>query len=93
MSGKSGTVHDLSQVVGAVREPTTRPVVVPPKPYSWVGSIHFVNAAGLRPQDSAFVGLSNFPSFDRNHAGKERGKPTEFMMAGDFRYAGPLNRR
>ncbi|MGF7001199.1 hypothetical protein P3T25_009592, partial [Paraburkholderia sp. GAS32] len=30
------------------------------------------NTAGLRPQDSAFVGLSNFPSFDRNFAGKER---------------------
>src|SRR5260370_5225208 len=40
----------------------------------WVSSINFVNAAGLRPQDSAFVGLSNFPSFDRNHAGKERTK-------------------
>src|SRR3984893_3873188 len=26
------------------------------------------------PQDSAFVGLSNCPSFDRNHAGKERTK-------------------
>src|SRR6266481_2009703 len=38
----------------------------------WVSSIDLVNAAGLRPQDSAFVGLSNFPSFDRNHAGKER---------------------
>src|ERR1700682_1519850 len=38
----------------------------------WVSSINLVNAAGLRPQDSAFVGLSNFPSFDRNHAGKER---------------------
>src|SRR6266853_958452 len=38
----------------------------------WVSSIYFVNAAGLRPQDGAFVGLSNFPSFDRNHAGKER---------------------
>ena len=40
----------------------------------WVSSINFVNAAGLRPQDSAFVGLSNFPSFDRNHAGEELGK-------------------
>jgi hypothetical protein len=38
----------------------------------WVSSINFVDAAGLRPQDSAFIGLSNFPSFDRNHAGKER---------------------
>jgi hypothetical protein len=38
----------------------------------WVSSIDFVNAAGLRPQDSTFVGLSNFPSFNRNHAGKER---------------------
>ncbi len=37
-------------------------------------SIYFVNAAGLRPQDSAFVGLANFPSFDRNRAGKERTK-------------------
>ena len=46
----------------------------PLKPHSWVGSINFVNAAGLRPQDSAFVGLSNFPSFDWNHAGKERTK-------------------
>jgi hypothetical protein len=35
-------------------------------------SINFVDAAGVRPQDGAFVGLSNFPSFDRNHAGKER---------------------
>src|SRR3984957_1776001 len=35
-------------------------------------SINFVNAAGLRPQDSALVGLCNFPSFDRNHAVKER---------------------
>jgi hypothetical protein len=40
----------------------------------WVSSLNFVNAAGLRPQDSAFVGLSNFPSFDRNHAGEELGK-------------------
>ena len=40
----------------------------------WVSSINFVNAAGLRPQDSAFIGLSNFPSFDRNHAEKERTK-------------------
>ena len=46
----------------------------PLKPYSWVGSINLVNAAGLRPQDSAFVGLSNFPSFDRNHADEELGK-------------------
>src|SRR5712671_6692106 len=38
----------------------------------WVSSINFVNAAGLRPQDSAFVGLCDFPSFDRNHAVKER---------------------
>jgi hypothetical protein len=41
---------------------------------SWVSSIDLVNAAGLRPQDSAFVGLSNFPSFDRNHAGEELSK-------------------
>src|ERR1700680_4233402 len=40
----------------------------------WVSSINFVDAAGLRPQDSAFVGLSNFPSFDRNHADEELGK-------------------
>src|SRR6202030_2431568 len=39
-----------------------------------VSSLNFVNAAGLRPQDSAFVGLSNFPSFDRNHADEELGK-------------------
>src|SRR6202171_34036 len=38
----------------------------------WVSSINLVNAAGLRPQDSSFVSLSNFPSFDRNYAGKER---------------------
>jgi len=38
----------------------------------WASSIHSVNAAGLRPQDCAFVGLCNFPSFDRNHAVKER---------------------
>src|ERR1700676_4746579 len=38
----------------------------------WVASINSVNAAGLRAQDSAFVGLSNFPSFDRNHRGQER---------------------
>src|SRR5260370_42709630 len=41
----------------------------------WVSSINFVNTAGLRSQDSAFVGLSNFPSFDRNHAGKEPTNP------------------
>src|ERR1700730_12913087 len=40
----------------------------------WGSSINSVNAAGLRPQDSAFVGLSNFPSFDRNHADEELGK-------------------
>src|SRR6202521_4180085 len=40
----------------------------------WASSINFVNAAGLRPQDSALVGLSNFPSFDRNHADEELGK-------------------
>src|SRR6202521_3182005 len=39
---------------------------------SGASSINLVNAAGLRAQDSEFVGLSNFPSFDRNHAGKER---------------------
>src|ERR1700680_4174352 len=39
-----------------------------------VSSINFVNATGLRAQDSAFVGLSNFPSFDRNHADEELGK-------------------
>src|SRR3984957_4697140 len=39
-----------------------------------VSSINFVNLAGLRPQDSASVGLSNFPSFDRNHADEELGK-------------------
>src|SRR6267154_3346570 len=38
----------------------------------WASSINFVNAARLRPQDSAFVGLSNFPPLDRNHAVKER---------------------
>src|SRR6266853_2108889 len=37
-----------------------------------LSSINFVNAAGLRPEDSAFVGLSNFPPLDRNHAVKER---------------------
>ena len=56
---------------------TTRPAAVPsqaifPPSMPVPRSINFVNAAGLRPQDSAFVGLSNFPSFDRNHAGKER---------------------
>src|SRR6266403_5219242 len=50
----------------------------------WVSSINFVNAAGLRPQDSAFVGLSNLPSFDRNHAGKERTK-TSFGFFQDRR--------
>src|SRR5258708_9119375 len=40
----------------------------------WVSSIILVNGAGLRPPDSAFVGLSNPPSFDRNYAGKERTK-------------------
>ena len=37
---------------------------------SWASSLDFVDAAGLRPQDRAFVGLSNFPSFDRNDAGE-----------------------
>jgi hypothetical protein len=41
-----------------------------PSKKRWVNSINFVDAAGLRPQDSAFVGLSNFPSFDRNYADK-----------------------
>src|SRR5258707_5932706 len=50
----------------------------------WVSSINFVNAAGLRSQNSAFVGLSNFPSFDRNHAGKERTK-TSFGFFEDRR--------
>ena len=40
----------------------------------WVSSFHFVNAAGLRPQNGAFVGLSNFPTFDRNHADEELSK-------------------
>jgi hypothetical protein len=39
-----------------------------------VSSINFVNAAGLRPQDSAFVGLSHFPSIDRNYADEELSK-------------------
>src|SRR6202043_2333987 len=50
----------------------------------WVGSINFVNAAGLRAQDSAFVGLSNFPSFDRNHADEELGK----LRFGFFQHRG-----
>src|SRR4029077_10771889 len=49
-----------------------------------VSSINFVNAAGLRPQDSAFVGLSNFPSFDWNHAGEELGK----LRFGFFQHRG-----
>src|SRR6202023_3603362 len=36
--------------------------------------INFLDSVRLRPQDSAFVGLSNFPSFDRNHADEELGK-------------------
>src|ERR1700719_3817095 len=49
-----------------------------------VSSINFVNAAGLRAQDSAFVGLSNFPSFDRNHADEELGK----LRFGFFQHRG-----
>src|SRR6202023_1081283 len=49
-----------------------------------VGSLNFVNAAGLRSQDSAFVGLSNFPSFDRNHADEELGK----LRFGFFQHRG-----
>src|SRR3984893_13083460 len=49
-----------------------------------VSSFHFVNAAGLRPQNSAFVGLSNFPTFDRNHADEELSK----LRFGFFYYRG-----
>src|SRR6202790_3611761 len=38
----------------------------------WASSIDFVDAAGLPPQNRAFVGLCHSPAFDRNHAGKER---------------------
>src|SRR6266478_499736 len=37
-------------------------------------SIDFVDAAGLHPQNRAFVGLCHSPAFDRNYAGKERTK-------------------
>src|SRR6202011_2073460 len=40
----------------------------------WVSSINFVNAAGLHPQNRAFVGLCHSPAFDRNYAGQERTK-------------------
>src|SRR5207245_8595799 len=50
----------------------------------WGSSINFVNAAGLCPQDCAFVGLSNLPSFDRNHAGEELGK----LRFGFFQHRG-----
>src|ERR1700732_1299487 len=38
----------------------------------WASSIDFVDAAGLHPQNRAFVGLCHSPAFDRNYAGKER---------------------
>src|SRR5258708_7802971 len=40
----------------------------------WASSINFVDAAGLRPQNRAFVRLCHSPAFDRNYAGKERTK-------------------
>src|SRR5580704_456758 len=40
----------------------------------WASSIDFVDAAGLHPQNRAFVGLCHSPAFDRNYAGKERTK-------------------
>src|ERR1700736_4008027 len=40
----------------------------------WASSITFVDAAGLHPQNRAFVGLCHSPAFDRNYAGKERTK-------------------
>src|ERR1700692_1873258 len=49
-----------------------------------VSSINFVNAAGLRAQDSAFVGLSNFACLDRNHADEELGK----LRFGFFQHRG-----
>src|ERR1700738_1325239 len=40
----------------------------------WASSIDFVDAAGLHPQNRAFVGLCHSPAFDGNYAGKERTK-------------------
>src|ERR1700730_4355900 len=40
----------------------------------WASSIDFVDAAGLHPQNRAFVGLCHSPALDRNYAGKERTK-------------------
>src|SRR5258706_15780548 len=40
----------------------------------WASSINFVDAAGLHPQNRAFVRLCHSPAFDRNYAGKERTK-------------------
>src|SRR5260370_25258338 len=37
----------------------------------WASSIDFVDAAGLHPQNRAFVGLCHSPAFDGNYAGKE----------------------
>src|ERR1700719_5313443 len=37
-----------------------------------MSSFNFVDAAGLRPQDRAFVGLRHSPADDGNYAGKER---------------------
>jgi hypothetical protein len=39
----------------------------------------------LRPQDGAFVGLSNSPSFDRNRAEKERAKLSFGFRSNTFR--------
>src|ERR1700730_1989535 len=40
----------------------------------WASSIDPVDAAGLHPQNRAFVGLCHSPAFDGNYAGKERTK-------------------
>src|SRR5258708_40228210 len=50
----------------------------------WASSIDFVDAAGLHPQNRAFVGLCHSPAFDRNYAGKER----THMSFGFFRIVG-----
>ena len=60
--------------ISVIRKVFLDAVLVRPKRHDRKKSINFVHAAGLRPQDSAFVGLSNFPSFDRNHADEELGK-------------------
>src|SRR6202521_1405335 len=65
---------DFSEQVDSFVNPGSCDVAGQSSNKRWASSIDFVDAAGLHPQNRAFVGLCHSPAFDGNYTGKERTK-------------------